>query len=1063
MRRITIGPVRGKPMLSLVVAAFLAVAEPMPAFAEEAHGFDIAAADASQAVREFGKQAGVQILVSAALLKEKKLNPVSGRLSTEGALRMLLADTGLTHRYVGERGVVLLSLDEDKKSGKAGTRPVASRSDADMPLRVAQAASAASSSVESQGLPPAPEGGVSRADAEDESKLQEVIVTGTGSRVTTGANAPIPTTTLTEEDLLRTAPQTIANLINAMPAARSSVTTRSTANESSGSGGNFLDLHGLGVTRSLVLVDGRRFVWSNVRGGVDIDVVPQALINGIDIVTGGVSAVYGSDAVSGVVNLRLNDKLEGGRAVIQSGVSQYNDEKNYLASLAYGSAFAGGRGHAVAALELANNEGVGLDELYERDWAAPNWGMIANPAATSTNGEPLQLLVREANPSNRARGGLINSGPLKGIQFGPGGVPIPFQYGENVTASTMQGGAPDSRFYTQAEAPSRRRTVYTKLSYDMTDDLTAYTELSYGQNLQDFTDFDNQTYTPQDTALLIRADNAFLPESIRAAMQTQGISSFTMGRTNFDYAITHTSLEREARRGVLGLEGRLGGGWAWDAYYIHGRTKVNFTGEGLRNTGNFNLALDSVIDPATGTAVCRSTLTNPDNGCVPINLFGVGSVSDAADRYVSGTGYLISTITQDVAAFTVRGEPFSTWAGGVRIATGAEYRREEALVETDEVASAMQTGGLGWLPWGNLQPWSGDVSVKEAFAEALVPLARDRAWARTLDVNLAGRITNYSTSGTVKTWKLGTVYQPVKSVRFRGAVSRDIRAPSLFDLFSTGTSSGSSVFDPFTGTSPSAVVVVRGNPNLNPEKADTWTVGMVLSPTFAPGLNVSMDYYHIKINDAINTLQADQILLDCFNGQAVLCDLITRDAAGTPSIAVSPVNLDWIKTSGTDFELRYRKSGILGGEVSFRGLASYTEELLTRLRGVTKEYAGSTVQASILGIGGQPHWKGNVSITYARGPVSVSAIERYVGGGVIDTTFTTKNLADISVPGRSYTDLSFSYDAINAGKTNVQVFAVVNNLMDRAPPIVITGGFPTARALYDAIGRTYSAGLRINF
>jgi outer membrane receptor protein involved in Fe transport len=828
------------------------------------------------------------------------------------------------------------------------------------------------------------------------------VITVTGSRIANAA-APTPVRSLDSEDLQRIAPVSIADALNLLPGVRPTLSTRSTANETTGSGGNSLDLRGLGVPRTLLLVDGRRHVATSLRGGVDIDVIPQALIKGIDIVTGGVAAVYGSDAVAGVVNLRLDDRLEGVKATAQAGVSNYGDDENYLVSLALGQSFAGGRGHVVISGEFAESAGVSLDELYDREWAAPRWGLIANPAFTPTNAEPSQLLVQNAAPSNRAPGGLINNGPLRGTQFGPGGVPTAFQFGTLVTATTMQGPpGSDTPFYTQPASPLRRRTIFAKASYDLTDRLSTFVELSYGNSLQRFDDYANDTYVPQDTALTINVDNAFLPASIRTAMIDQGLTTFWMGRTNFDFAVPLMSTERETYRGVFGLEYDLGGGWNIDAYYSHGSTKSDFTGEGLRFTPNFNLALDAVIDPSTGTAVCRSTLTDPTNGCVPINLFGPGSVSDAAARYVSGTAFLRSEFELDVALATVRGSPFSTWAGPVEVVLGGEYRREQASADADERVG-------NWRPWGNNRPWDGSVSVVEGFGEVLLPLADDQAWAKALDINLAGRITDYSTSGSVTTWKAGLNYEPTDGVRVRVSRSRDIRAPALIDLFSTGGSLGTPIFDPFTGSLVIPTVTTRGNPNLRPEKADTLTAGLVVRPAFAPNLTVAIDYYRIEIFDALTTLSPDQTVQGCFNGNDDLCRLITRQDGVLAAISASPVNLDSIETDGVDFDMNYLVPDALGGQISFRALVTYINKLVATQNGIAKEFAGSIVQPTVTALGGQPHWKANGIITYKRDRFMLATTGRYTGGGVIDTTFTNKNLADLDRNGRFYTDLSMSY------------------------------------------------------
>jgi iron complex outermembrane receptor protein len=1001
-----------------VGVCIMALASPAAA---QTRTFSVPAGNLKSALDAYVRQAGRPVIYDADQVRGARSKGASGAMSADRALESILRGTAFRARGNGTGAVAIVPM------GNGGAR-----------------------SSETSAEPPA---AVARAESDDTGQAVDIVVTG--SRVATGANAPTPTTVLGSADLARMAPQTIANAINLLPSVRASLTPKSTSNEASGSAGNYLDLRGLGASRTLVLVDGRRFVPARLAGGVDIDVVPQALIKGVDIVTGGASAVYGSDAVSGVVNLRFDKDLKGVKAVVQGGASRYGDEENFLVSVAAGVPFADDRGKLLVSAEIADNRGFSINELFERDWAARRYNLILNPAYTATNNEPRELQVPFAFPSNRAPGGLINAGPLRGTQFGPGGTPMPFTYGNLVTATTMQGGDSGYVVAIEPELPSRRGNAFARLSYDVADGITLFAEANYAETQSKLS---NPNFTPSDTALTIGIDNAFLPASVRTAMVAQGLTSFSFGRSNYDYATGKMNLHRQLWRGVVGAEGAFGNGWTWDAYYSHGEVENLFRVDNLRNTANFNLAVDAVIDPATGRAVCRSTLTNPGNGCVPINLFGPGSVSASAAASVGGTLRTVTKLSQDAGAISVRGRPFETWAGPVTVAVGGEYRRERAVVTSDPVSS------VGGFFFGNLRPWSGTVTVKEAFAEALVPLARDLGWANALDLNLAGRITDYSTSGTVATWKVGATWDIVDAVRIRAARSRDIRAPSLTELFSTGAQSSFFVIDPATGTQATVRVNTMGNPNLRPEKADTWTGGIVFRPDFVPGFSLSVDYYDIKVGGALNTLPFDQIVSGCYNGQPTLCTLLTRENGVLTAIAASPINLDSLKTSGVDIEASYRMPELFGGTLSVRALATYVDKLVIRspLSGA-KEYAGSIIQPTIASIGGQPHWKANASITYERGPTTVSITERYVGGGVIDTTFTSKTRNVLSVNGRAYTDMALSYRLVERGDTAVELFGVVNNLFDKAPPIAIVGGFPTARTLYDYVGRTYTAGARLRF
>ncbi len=877
----------------------------------------------------------------------------------------------------------------------------------------------------------------------------EIVVTG--SRIArTGFTSPTPTTVLGSEEFAKVAAPNLADVVNQIPAVRPSLTPSSSTNNSQYAGGNYLDLRGLGFNRTLVLVDGKRFVPAQIQGPVDINAIPQALIGSIDVVTGGASAAWGSDAVAGVVNFRFDHKLEGFKGSIQGGITDHNDHRNYLASLAYGKDFADGRGKLLLAGEMAENSGIARQD--DRDWGGQGWGIIANPAYTATNNEPRNLLVANARSSNLSYGGVITSGPLAGKQFAPDGTLIPFTYGTLRTATGMVGGdGADGTDALVLEVPLERRSAYGRLSYEFGSALTAYTEASWAQSQTD-----HPGLTRTDTAIRITRDNAFLSASVRDAMAANNVTSFTMGRYNRDYGRGFNHIKAETKRVVGGLEGEIGGGWSWDGYYTYGQTKNRHRGSNARITRNFNLAVDAITDPATGAAVCRDVAARAA-GCVPINLFGDGAPSPQAIDYVTGETDRLWNLKQQAAALTVRGEPFSTWAGPVSLATGVEWRRESADVTSDPLSAAAS------FATGNTVPWDGVVSVKEAFGELVVPLAADQSWADSLELNVAGRITDYSTSGTVETWKVGGTWDVNDDIRFRLTRSRDIRAPALAELFSGATTAQFSPFDPLINQSYSVQTVTRGNPGLKPEKADTLTAGVVLSPSFVPNLRLSVDYYDIKLEGAILALSAAAIVDRCYRDQPQLCGLITRGADGRiAQVESSPQNLQSVETRGVDIEVSYRLP-VGSGDLALRGLVTYVDKLRMDDGRTVTELAGSTDQPTIASIGGQPHWRFNANATYETGPATLSLTGRYVGGGNINNAYTFKDLNVLERGGRLYLDTSVQYALIDNGDDKVSLFAAVSNLLDKDPPITGTGGFATVRSLYDVVGRTYTLGVRFRY
>jgi outer membrane receptor protein involved in Fe transport len=859
-------------------------------------------------------------------------------------------------------------------------------------------------------------------------------------------------TVLGAEDIQRTGAPNVADVLNQLPSVRPSLTPTSSTNHNQYTGGNYLDLRGLGFNRTLVLVDGKRFVSTSIFGPVDINVVPQALLAGVEVVTGGASAAWGSDAVAGVVNLRLDHNLEGFKGSIQGGVTDHNDYRNYLASVAYGLQFGDGRGRLVMAAEAAENSGI--DRLDSRDWGAKAWGIIANPAYTPTNAEPQRLLVSNVRTANTSFGGLINSGPLRGTQFAPDGSAVPFQYGQLVTTSSMVGGDGSNGSGSLVLAvPLQRRSAYGRVSYDFSDAVRGYAELSYSKSKSPL----HNGLTATDTAIPIRNDNAYLPASIKAAMAANNITSFTLGRNHEDFARPIEILDNETKRVVAGLEGDLGAGWTWEASYTHGSSYSTAVDARVKIVSRFNLAVDAVVNPSTGAIVCRSTLTNPQNGCVPLNLFGQGAPSPAARNYALGTATRAWDLKQDAAAIVVRGEPLSTWAGPVSLAAGAEYRRDSAEVTADPLSAA------GEFFLYNTTPWKGEVTVKEAFGEVVVPLAAGQAWAKAIDLDLAVRVTDYSTSGRVSTWKAGVTYDLNDQVRFRATRSRDIRAPSMAELFQGTNTLQFGVLDPVTGQNTTIAADTRGNPGLKPEKADTLTAGVVLSPAFLPNLRVSLDYYSIDLKQAILSLAAASIVERCYRDQPELCRLITRGSSGLITrVETSPQNLQLISTSGADLEIAYR-TPFGPGDLSFRNLVTYLHKTTLDDGRSVIELAGSTDQPTISAVGGLPHWRSNTSVTYEMDPYSVTLTGRYVGGGKINNAFDAKALNVLETSGRFYVDLSAQFGVLKGEERNATIFAAVTNLLDTDPPITGTGGFATVRALYDVIGRTYTVGLRFRY
>lgn len=906
----------------------------------------------------------------------------------------------------------------------------------------------------------------------------DIVVTGT-SIVRDGYQAPTPVSVLGEQTLNAVAATNIADSVNRLPSLAASVTPRSQpAGISGGSlGVNQLNLRGLGPSRTLVLLDGRRIVNSSINtqfAAPDINNIPNDLVTRVDVVTGGASAVYGSDALAGVVNFVLDRKFTGIKGRAQGGISTYGDAENYLFSLTGGTSFANDRGHIVASGEMAFDNGV---RGTPRPWNDNSASVIVNPNYTATNGLPYYLVARQVGLSNGTPGGLITAGPLRGVVFGPGGTPSTFNFGLVSINNVMSGGDwQTSRIDQDIDLAAQviRKSAYGRASYELLDNVEAFGELQWAR-----TDARN-TATPNRRLgnLVIRADNPFIPAAIATRITELGLTSFTMGTTNGDIGRIRADNERTLTRWTAGLDGSFdafGSTWKWTAYYQQSRNVVITRALNNGIIPNYLRAVDAVRSPTTGAIICRSTLTDPTNGCVPYNPMGIGVNSAAAIDYVTGTGYRRDVLKQEVAAANLRGEPFSTWAGPVSVAFGAEYRRESVRAN----ATALDESTSFFT--GNYRATNGSYNVKEVSFETVVPLAMDVAWARSLDLNAAVRATDYSTSGSVTTWKIGATYAPIEDIRFRATRSRDIRAPNLGELFSRGqTSSGIPLFDPFTNTQVSNTFALgSGNPVLQPEVANTLGLGVVFSPTFISGFQASVDFYKIDIGGAVAVPPSQDIVNRCFAGETAFCSDIERVNGVINLVVTRPANVVSQSTEGLDVEASYSvplSDMVSGwnGTLRLRALATYVFSLKTAGvgdgAGIVGNYFGASFFPSLI----SPTFRATATATYDSDPLSVTVAMRHVGPGVYNNAFTacssgcpsgTNSINDNSISANTLFDISASYDLTAAGS---ELFVAIDNVFNQDPPLI--GGDPTnthylgqANMYYDRIGRVFRAGLRFGF
>lgn len=888
-----------------------------------------------------------------------------------------------------------------------------------------------------------------------------IVVTGTRLK-TSGFDAPTPVSVITEEQIQRAAPATISDYVNQLPALAGSVSPRSNKGGigNGQAGVNLMNLRSLGATRTLVLLNGKRVSPTTLTGVVDVNTIPDALVKRVDVVTGGASATWGSDAVAGVVNFVLDTKFTGLKGNVQVGTSTYGDASNYAADLSFGTSFGDDKGHVLISGKYNQND----EALFaDRSWFK-GYKVVANPNAAQSG--QTQFLAAPWAAQFGTVNGLVNSGPLAGYYFADNGslagtnFPLTgrsgntFYFGDKAVFDRLADQSPTQ----QLSIPVKQYSVFARASYELTDNIEAFVEGGYaGSKARYQSVFFGRV---GNTAINVARDNFYLPAAVSAAMTTAGITTIPV--TIFDSKLGRIQVyaDRDSYRGQGGLQGSLGANWHWDLTFQYGQTRSVTAARSMARPANYALATDVVANPTNASQpICRSTITNPTNGCVPFNIFGSQAISDAALAYVTGTSSQDLRYTQTVTSLNLSGDLASLPAGALSLATGAEYRTEKAVGVADAISQASQFFA------GNFKNFSGRYNAKEVYGEIGVPLLKDSTLGRSLNLNLAARYTDYSVSGGVTTWKGGFRYEAVQGVELRLTRSRDIRAPNLQELFQPGLVTNQAVNDPVNGNAQVRFTqTVSGNLRLRPEKADTLTVGLVLQPAFASGLRASIDYYDIKIKDAISTYSAQFVVNQCNAGLTQFCQFITRDSArALTAITLAPFNAQLEHARGMDFELSYTHP-VGNGTLDLRVLANYVDKLniVTPTTTITRagEVGNNTGAAE-----GVPHWRGTASATYDNDRFTVQLKSRFIGAGIYDDAWGATFIDRRKAPAIAYMDAYFGLkmDSISEGSL---FYVAVDNVLNTAPPIVVTSdnantvSAGTNPFLYDLIGRTFRAGFR---
>jgi outer membrane receptor protein involved in Fe transport len=724
----------------------------------------------------------------------------------------------------------------------------------------------------------------------------------------------------------------------------------------SGTGVATVDLRDLGSDRTLVLINGRRVVASLPGSAtVDLNVIPTQFIERVDVLTGGASSLYGSDAVAGVVNMVYKTDFQGIEANAQYGISDQDDDQRYQLNLTAGTDFAEGDGNIMVHFGYTNEDGLysnqrrntEVDDISKMlftgetsDWDVPVTFYSSFPPQGRfiTSGGTFTY-----DDNGNLKSGFSTSGPdLDGDGFGDGD---PGADGFNRQA-----------FRTLA-VPVERYLFAAAGEYRIADSVDAFFEGTFnktsssriiepfplesggangvfpddgGMNIENFVtrDWDGDPTTP-DTAQIVV--NPYVPAPILAAATDtngDGLRDIGFARRISEFGPRSGSTERDFYRFVVGLKGDfLDGGLRWDASYNYGQVSENQTSSGQVNVVNFRDALaaqpdfdDVDGDGNTAEVICIGSNARA-NGCAPANIFGEGSISQGAVDYIGAQGTFQTGIKQHVVQANVSGNLVELPAGPVGIAFGAEYRKEESFSDNDALTNAGLNAG------NKLPDTRGEFDVKEAFAEIRVPILADRPFFEELEVGGAIRVADYSTVGVVTSWNVTGTWAPVRDIRFRGTYARAVRAPNIGELFAgLSQTFPSGLTDPCEGIGPSGGGAIGdncradpgvaaniaangvftlnqadrqgisgfngGNPDLNEETATSWTLGTVIQPSFVPRLTLTADYYNIKIDDVIAAFPRQFTIEQCYGqGNPTFCDLITRRPTATAVNSAGSIDL----------------------------------------------------------------------------------------------------------------------------------------------------------------------------
>ncbi|KRC78435.1 TonB-dependent receptor [Sphingomonas sp. Root241] len=995
---------------------------------------------------------------------------------------------------------------------------------------------------------------VDQAQETTEAPGETIVVTGSRIR-RPNLDSPVPVTSIGGEEFFQTGTTSVGDVLNELPALTSTFSQSNSTRFLGTSGLNLLDLRGLGPQRTLVLVNGRRHVAGDILNNAvspDVNAMPTDLIERVDIVTGGSSAIYGSDAIAGVVNFVLKDNFEGFQIRGQGGLSDDSDAPDYYISALAGKNFAGGRGNIALNLEYAHQ---GDFYASDREEYRNNNGFVVvdnDPfgSPNGSDGKPDRVFYKNIRSGSYANGGMFlgnSCGPYYcSYHFLPNGNLVPVtgtKVGASSIGSFIGGDGDNFRDGTQLGLRPRQDRYSANLiaHFEISPAFVPFIEAKYvrsevlGSASGPFFFNGGVTGSPRE---VFYTDNPYLSAQARNFLNDYyGVAPGTSQPFYFNENATsltnrQESLKRDTYRLVGGVRGEFGSNWSYEVSANYGRFDEENKILGNVNLQRFLLAIDAVDQGlvqngvANGNIVCRATVdptarvaletaANPTfagaqlaadvAACRPVNFFGVNNVSDAARGYLLQDSIANGRITQFVANAFVSGDS-SKWfelpGGPVGISFGAEYRRETASYTQDEFT---QAGLTFYNSIPTFDPPS--FEVKEVFGELSVPILKDVPFFNSLTLSGAVRYADYKGStGNVFAYNGSVEWSPVRDLRFRGNYSRSVRAPTLVDLYTPFGQNYAFVTDPCSLDNLGEGTATReancraagvpagynfeyvqtlgflsgGNPDLEAETSDSYTVGFVLQPRWIRGLSLTVDFYDITVNNTISSVGAQDILDNCYDAADLnnqYCSLFQRyTGAGTGprgeitgqvlenNLRAGPLNYAKLKVRGIDAEIGYR--GAIGniGNLSTRAIYSHNFRNDSYL-----DPADPGRRDQQLGELGYPKDEAQWSLDLQTGPITLGYKMRYVGKMTVAPWEATHTVQGRAPEDADYSDIteypSTFYHNIrvqmDVGKS-YNLYLGVDNLLDTVPPLGTTGaGFGSG--IYDNVGRFLYAGFVAKF